>query len=111
MLIQEVLKKSWDLFTKNWMLFISMFSVIFLITLITVSPYLIRNYDDRPHEGVIIVRGTSSTNTIVSILDQIGSKYNVKIVSAISWELFQRQDQSYKNSIISGSLKSLIRSY
>ena len=63
--------------------------------------YLIRNYDDRPHEGVIIVRGTSSTNTIVSILDQIGSKYNVKIVSAISWELFQRQDQSYKNSIIS----------
>ena len=63
--------------------------------------YLIRDYDERPREGVIIVRGTSSTNTIVSILDQIGSKYNVKIVSAISWELFQRQDSSYKNSIIS----------
>lgn len=63
--------------------------------------YLIRDYDERPHEGVVIVRGTSSTNTIVSSLDQIGSKHNVKIVSAISWELFQRQDQSYKNSILS----------
>jgi len=63
--------------------------------------YLIRDYDDRPKEGVVIVRGTSSTNTIVSILDEIGSKHNVKIVSAISWDLFQMQDKSYKDSIIS----------
>jgi transketolase len=63
--------------------------------------YLIRDYDSRPKEGVIIVRGTSSTNTIISILEDLGSKHNVKIVSAISWELFQRQSQSYKNSIIS----------
>ena len=34
MLIQEVLKKSWELFTKNMMMFIGMFSLIFLITLI-----------------------------------------------------------------------------
>ena len=33
-LIQEVFKKSWELFTKNIMLFIGMFSMIFLITLI-----------------------------------------------------------------------------
>ena len=63
--------------------------------------YLIRDYDNRPKEGVVIVRGTSSTNTIVSILEQIGSEYNVKIVSAVSWELFRRQDQAYKDSIIS----------
>ena len=63
--------------------------------------YLIRDYDDRPKEGVVIVRGTSSTNTIVSILEEIGSKHNVKIVSAISWDLFQMQDKSYKDSIIS----------
>ena len=62
--------------------------------------YLIRDYDDRPHDGVVIVRGTSSTNTVVSILDQIGSKYNVKIVSAISWELFDMQTSEYKSSII-----------
>ena len=62
--------------------------------------YLIRDYDDRPREGVVIVRGTSSTNTVVSILDDISSKYNVKIVSAISWELFDRQTSEYKSSII-----------
>ena len=39
-LIQEVLKKSWDLFIKNIMLFIGMFCMIFLLSLImgTVSP-------------------------------------------------------------------------
>ena len=63
--------------------------------------YLIRDYDERPREGVVIVRGTSSTNTVVSILDQISSKYNVKIVSAVSWELFQRQSKEYRESIIS----------
>ncbi|PBO81275.1 MAG: transketolase [Methanobacteriota archaeon] len=63
--------------------------------------YLIRDYDNRPKEGVVIVRGTSSTNSIVSILEQIGSEYNVKIVSAVSWELFRRQDQAYKDSIMS----------
>ena len=62
--------------------------------------YLIRDYDERPHDGVIIVRGTSSTNTVVSILDSISSKFNVKIISAISWELFDRQDLEYKLSII-----------
>ena len=63
--------------------------------------YLIRDYDSRPREGVVIVRGTSSTNTIISILEKLGSKHNVKIVSAISWELFRRQSQSYRDSIIS----------
>ena len=63
--------------------------------------YLIRDYDNRPKEGVVIVRGTSSTNTVVSILEQIGSEHNVKIVSAVSWELFRRQDQAYRDSIIS----------
>ena len=62
--------------------------------------YLIRDYDERPRDGVVIVRGTSSTNTVVSILDDISSKYNVKIVSAISWELFDMQDSQYKSSII-----------
>ena len=62
--------------------------------------YLIRDYDERPRDGVVIVRGTSSTNTVVSILEDISSKYNVKIISAISWELFDRQTSEYKSSII-----------
>ena len=63
--------------------------------------YLIRDYDDRPRQGVVIVRGTSSTNSVVSILDEISSKFNVKIVSAVSWELFDMQSSEYKSSIIS----------
>ncbi|MFQ6613289.1 MAG: transketolase, partial [Fidelibacterota bacterium] len=61
--------------------------------------YLIRDYDpDRPKEGVVIVRGTSSTNSLVHILPDL--KANVKIVAAISWELFQRQPETYRNQII-----------
>ena len=62
--------------------------------------YLIRDYDSRPREGVVIVRGTSSTNTVVSILEEISSEHNVKIVSAVSWELFRRQSKSYRDSIM-----------
>ncbi len=61
--------------------------------------YLIRDYDpNRPKEGVVIVRGTSSTNSVVQVLPNL--KQNVKIVAAISWELFQRQSVDYRNSII-----------
>lgn len=65
--------------------------------------YLIRNYDERSEKkGVVIVRGTSSTNSIVSLLDALNEEnLNVKIVAAISWELFSRQPEEYQNRIIS----------
>ena len=65
--------------------------------------YLIRNYDERNEKkGVVIVRGTSSTNSIVSLLDALNEEnLNVKIVAAISWELFSRQPEEYQNRIIS----------
>jgi transketolase len=55
--------------------------------------YIIRDYDiNKKKEGVVIVRGTSSTNSIVKLLPHIAENGpNVKIVSAISWGLFQRQ--------------------
>jgi len=64
--------------------------------------YLIRDYDpDRPKEGIVIVRGTSTTNSLVSILPRLKkSGPNVKIVSAISWELFRRQPREYQQKII-----------
>ena len=65
--------------------------------------YLIKDYDkNRPKEGVVIVRGTSSTNSLVSILPKLHSDGpNIKIVAAISWELFQNQSEKYRQSIIS----------
>ena len=65
--------------------------------------YIIKDYDEsRPKKGIVIVRGTSSTNSLVSILPQLKSEGpNVKVVAAISWELFQRQSEDYRQSVIS----------
>ena len=65
--------------------------------------YLIKDYDaDKEKEGVVIIRGTSSTNSLVQILPKLKEEGpNVKVVAAISWELFQRQPVDYRNSIIS----------
>ena len=65
--------------------------------------YLIKDYDPNcEKEGVVIVRGTSSTNSLIQILPRLKEDGpNVKIVAAISWELFQRQTEAYRDSIIS----------
>ena len=64
--------------------------------------YIIKDYDkDRKKEGLVIVRGTSSTNSVVELLPRINAEGpNVKIVAAISWMLFQKQPESYRTSII-----------
>ncbi|MBT7921756.1 MAG: transketolase [Candidatus Marinimicrobia bacterium] len=65
--------------------------------------YIIKEYDmNRPKEGLVIVRGTSSTNSLVEILPKLKLKGpNVKVVAAISWELFQQQTEGYRQSTIS----------
>ena len=65
--------------------------------------YVIKNYSPKyKKQGVIIVRGTSSTDSIIKLLKKIRSKGpNVKIIAAISWELFKRQTQEYRESVIS----------
>ena len=67
--------------------------------------YIIKDYNnDKEKMGVIIVRGTSSTNSIVTLIDQLKQNGpNVKIVSAISWELFSKQSKDYQESIISAT--------
>ncbi len=64
--------------------------------------YLIKDFEDgKPKEGVVVVRGTSSTESVVKLLPKLMAVGpNVKIVAAVSWELFQRQTDTYKNSII-----------
>ena len=67
--------------------------------------YIIKDFDpSMDKEGVVIVRGTSSTNSIVQLLPQlIQEGPNVKVIAAVSWELFQRRSKEYRNSVISGS--------
>ena len=66
--------------------------------------YVIRDYDEsRPKEGVILVQGTSTTDSVFQMLPRFvaGDGPNVKIVMAGSWELFQLQDQDYRDKVLS----------
>jgi transketolase len=67
--------------------------------------YVIRDYDpSRPADGCIFVRGTSSTASIVKLMQDgafDGDGPNIKFVAAVSHELFMLQDKSYRDSIVS----------
>ena len=67
--------------------------------------YLIRAYDaSRPKAGTVIVQGSSTTNNLVKILPKLNSSGpNVKIVAAISPQLFALQDRAYRDSVLSDS--------
>ena len=69
--------------------------------------YLIRDYDpDKPKHGVVISQGSSSTVNLVKILPQLEEAgVNVKVVAAISEELFDRQSQEYRDSVLSDQEK------
>jgi transketolase len=64
--------------------------------------YIIRDYKPgQPKMGTILVQGTMSTYNTVRILpklDELG--LNVKLVACVSPELFYRQPESYRSSII-----------
>ncbi|MCC6417350.1 MAG: transketolase, partial [Gemmataceae bacterium] len=64
--------------------------------------YIIRDYKPgQPKMGTILVQGTMSTYNTVRILpklDELG--LNVKLVAAVSPELFYRQPVSYQQSIL-----------
>jgi len=65
--------------------------------------YVIRDFDPtRPKEGTILVQGTSTTDSMFELLPRFiaGEGPNVKIVMAGSWELFQAQDEAYRDSVL-----------
>ncbi len=65
--------------------------------------YVIRPFraDQRPM-GTIIVQGTSTTSNVLKILRDLDkSNLNVKIVAAISPQLFAAQDPAYRQSVLS----------
>jgi transketolase len=66
--------------------------------------YLIRPYDEgTPPMGTVVVQGTSTTNNLVKILPKLADeRLNVKIVAAISPQLFTMQDQAYRDRVFSG---------
>src|ERR1700716_2828797 len=67
--------------------------------------YLIRRYRaGQPRMGTIFVQGTATTANVVKILPKLDErKLNVKIVAAISPQLFALQDERYRDEIASAA--------
>ncbi|MCH8235443.1 MAG: hypothetical protein IIC29_04875 [Chloroflexi bacterium] len=64
--------------------------------------YVIRDFDpSKPRDGYVLVQGSSSTVNLVSVLPKLEEAgVNVKVISTISEELFDRQPESYRNSVL-----------
>ncbi len=64
--------------------------------------YVIRDFDpDKPRRGYVLVQGSSSTSNLMDILPRLEEEgINVKIISAISEELFLHQSQEYRDSVL-----------
>ena len=64
--------------------------------------YVIRDFAaGKPKHGYVIVQGSSSTMNLVKVLPRIQeSGLNVKVVSAISEDLFDRQPEAYRRSVL-----------
>ncbi|MDZ7265001.1 MAG: transketolase, partial [candidate division KSB1 bacterium] len=67
--------------------------------------YLIRDYQPGlPRMGTIFVQGTSTTSNLIKILPKLAAAgFNVKIVAAVSYELFKMQPESYQKAVVSDS--------
>jgi transketolase len=67
--------------------------------------YVMRDYvPDQPRGGIVFVRGTMATRNLVSVLPELNQRgINVKIVAAVSPQLFARQPLDYQRSVASPS--------
>ena len=70
--------------------------------------YLIRDYDpSKPKHGTVITQGSSSTMNLVNTLPRLENDgINVRIIAAISEELFERQSADYKKFIFPDGSKN-----
>jgi transketolase len=63
--------------------------------------YVIRDFKPGPRHGYVLTQGSSSTVNLVSVLPKLDAAgVNVKVVAAISEELFDRQPESYRSSVL-----------
>ncbi len=67
--------------------------------------YVIRDYKEGyKKDGTLIVQGTSAVSAVIKLLPQLEKEnLNIKIVCAVSAELFQMQNEEYQKRILSDS--------
>jgi transketolase len=63
--------------------------------------YVLRPYrEGQPRMGVVLVQGTSTTHNLTKVLDRLDEEgLNVKIVAAVSPQLFALQDGAYRDAV------------
>ena len=64
--------------------------------------YVIRDFDpDRPKHGYVVVQGSNSTVNLVQIIPRLEAEgINVKIIAAVSEDLFDLQPEAYRQSVL-----------
>jgi transketolase len=64
--------------------------------------YVIRDFaPGQPRHGYVVAQGSSSTVNLVSVLPALAAAgVNVKVVAAISEELFDRQPEAYRHAVL-----------
>jgi transketolase len=63
--------------------------------------YVIRDFAPGPRHGYVVTQGSSSTVNLVSTLPKLEeAEINVKVIAAISEELFDRQPDHYRKSVL-----------
>jgi transketolase len=64
--------------------------------------YVIRDFaSGQPRHGYVVVQGASSTFNLVGLLPKLeATGVNVKVIAAVSEELFDRQPEAYRHSVL-----------
>lgn len=64
--------------------------------------YILKDYNPgKPKEGVVFIRGTKALDELITILPQLKENGpNVKIIAALSYQLFSMQSESYQKSVV-----------
>ena len=63
--------------------------------------YVIRDFGPGPRHGYVITQGSSSTVNLVGVLPALeAAGVNVRVIAAISEELFDRQPESYRHAVL-----------
>lgn len=63
--------------------------------------YVVRDFAPGPRHGYVVVQGSSSTFSLVTALPKLAEAgINVKVIAAISEELFERQPEAYRRSVL-----------
>ena len=64
--------------------------------------YVLRDFaPGKPRHGYVVVQGSSSTVNLVSVLPRLEQAgVNIKVIAAVSEELFDRQPEAYRNSVL-----------